>query len=138
MFAFDAIHDQVDPARVLTRIHDALEPGGMFVMFDIKAASALEDNVGNFFAPSLYGVSTLHCLTVSLAHSGTGLATMWGEQLAVRMLPTPGSSISASTTYPTTRSTPSTSRTTPPDTPTAPRDTWRGPPARRPTTSRPA
>ena len=53
---------------------------------DIKAASALEDNVGNFFAPWLYGVSTLHCLTVSLAHDGSGLGTMWGEQLAVRML----------------------------------------------------
>jgi SAM-dependent methyltransferase len=86
VFAFDAIHDQVDPARVLARIHDALEPGAMFVMVDIKAASALEDNVGNFFAPWVYGVSTLHCLTVSLAHGGTGLATMWGEQLAVRML----------------------------------------------------
>jgi hypothetical protein len=58
----------------------------MLVMFDIKAASALEDNVGSFFAPWLYGVSTLHCLTVSLAHGGTGLGTMWGEQLAVRML----------------------------------------------------
>jgi SAM-dependent methyltransferase len=86
VFAFDAIHDQVDPAAVLRRIHEALEPGGVFVMFDIKAASALEDNVGNFLAPWLYGVSTLHCLTVSLAHGGTGLGTMWGEQCALQML----------------------------------------------------
>jgi SAM-dependent methyltransferase len=90
VFAFDAIHDQVDPARVLARIHEALEPGGVFVMFDIKAASAVEDNIGNLLAPWLYGVSTLHCLTVSLAHGGTGLGTMWGEQLARRMLTNAG------------------------------------------------
>jgi SAM-dependent methyltransferase len=86
VFAFDAIHDQADPAGVLRRVHDALEPGGVFVMLDIKAASALEDNVGNPLAPWLYGVSTLHCLTVSLAEGGTGLGAVWGEQRARQML----------------------------------------------------
>jgi SAM-dependent methyltransferase len=86
VFAFDAIHDQADPAGVLARVHAALEPGGVFVMLDIKAASALEDNVGNPFAPWTYGVSTLHCLTVSLAQGGAGLGTAWGEQLARSML----------------------------------------------------
>ena len=32
------------------------------------------------------GVSTLHCLTVSLASGGAGLGAVWGEQLATRML----------------------------------------------------
>ena len=86
VFAFDAIHDQVDPAGVLSRVRAALEPGGWFVMVDIKAASALEDNVGNPMAPWLYAVSTLHCMTVSLAQGGAGLGTVWGEQLARRML----------------------------------------------------
>jgi SAM-dependent methyltransferase len=86
VFAFDAIHDQADPAGVLRRIHDALEAGGVFAMLDIKAASALEENVGNPLAPWLYGVSTLHCLTVSLAEGGTGLGTVWGEQCARQML----------------------------------------------------
>ena len=86
IFAFDAIHDQADPAGVLTRIHQALEPGGVFVMLDIKAASALEDNVGNPLAPWLYGISTLHCLTVSLAAGGAGLGAVWGEQRARQML----------------------------------------------------
>ena len=84
--AFDAIHDQVDPAGVLSAIHGALQPDGIFLMFDVRAASALEDNVGNPFAPFLYGVSTLHCLTVSLAEGGAGLGTVWGEQLATQML----------------------------------------------------
>jgi 2-polyprenyl-3-methyl-5-hydroxy-6-metoxy-1,4-benzoquinol methylase len=86
VFAFDAIHDQADPAGVLRRVHEALEPGGLFAMVDIKAASTLEDNVGNPLAPWLYGVSTLHCLTVSLAAGGTGLGAVWGEQRARQML----------------------------------------------------
>lgn len=45
-----------------------------------------EDNVRNPVAPWLYGISTLHCLTVSLAHDGAGLGTVWGEQLAKTML----------------------------------------------------
>jgi SAM-dependent methyltransferase len=84
--AFDSIHDQVDPAGVLARVHEALAPDGLFLMLDVRAASALEDNVGNPLAPFLYGVSTLHCLTVSLAGGGAGLGTVWGEQLATRML----------------------------------------------------
>ena len=51
VFAFDAIHDQADPAGVLRRIHDALEPGGVFAMLDIKAASALEDNSATRWRP---------------------------------------------------------------------------------------
>ena len=86
VFAFDAIHDQADPAGVLSRVRAALEPGGWFVMMDIKATSALEDNVGNPMAPWLYAVSTLHCMTVSLAQGGAGLGTVWGEQLALQML----------------------------------------------------
>ncbi|HEY9416227.1 MAG TPA: methyltransferase domain-containing protein [Pseudonocardia sp.] len=86
VFAFDSIHDQVDPAGVLARVHEALVPGGTFVMVDIKASSRLEDNIGNPYAPWLYGVSTLHCMTVSLAHGGAGLGTAWGEQLARQML----------------------------------------------------
>jgi SAM-dependent methyltransferase len=85
-FAFDAIHDQADPAGVLARVRAALRPGGWFVMLDVRAASALEDNVGNPLAPMLYAVSTLHCMTVSLAVGGAGLGTVWGEQLALRML----------------------------------------------------
>jgi hypothetical protein len=55
-------------------------------MMDIKAASNLEDNLDNPLAPFLYAVSTLHCMTVSLARDGAGLGTVWGEQLARRML----------------------------------------------------
>jgi SAM-dependent methyltransferase len=86
VFVFDAIHDQVDPAGVLTRIHDVLKPDGRFVMKEPRAADRLEDNIGNPLAPVLYSVSTLHCMTVSLAHGGAGIGTMFGEQLARQML----------------------------------------------------
>lgn len=86
MFAFDVIHDQAQPAQVLQAVHDALAPDGVFVMMDINCATALEDNLGNPFAPLLYGVSTLHCKTVSLARDGVGLGTCWGRELAMDML----------------------------------------------------
>ncbi len=86
VFAFDAIHDQADPAGVLHRVHEAVVPGGWFVMVDIKASSNVEDNIGNPLAPLFYSISTLHCMTVSLAVGGAGLGTAWGEQLARQML----------------------------------------------------
>lgn len=86
VFAFDAIHDQADPAGVLRSVHRALSADGVFVVFDIKASSRLENNVGNPLAPFLYSISTLHCMTVSLAQDGAGLGTCWGEELARQML----------------------------------------------------
>lgn len=84
--AFDAIHDQAQPAKVLHNIYRSLRPGGTFLMVDIKASSRLEDNVGFPLAPFKYTVSTMHCMTVSLALEGVGLGTVWGRQLAESML----------------------------------------------------
>ncbi|MDZ7678107.1 MAG: class I SAM-dependent methyltransferase [Acidimicrobiales bacterium] len=84
--AFDAIHDQAHPATVLANIHRALRPGGTFLMVDINANSDVADNLEHPVAPFLYTVSTMHCMTVSLALDGDGLGTVWGEQLARQML----------------------------------------------------
>jgi SAM-dependent methyltransferase len=86
VFVFDAIHDQVDPSGVLERIYAGLRPGGCFVMKEPHAADNLEDNIPNPMAPILYSASTLHCMTVSLAHGGAGIGTVFGEQLALQML----------------------------------------------------
>ena len=83
---FDAIHDQAHPAQVLSNIYRALRPGGTLLMVDIKASSNVEDNVGVPFRPYMYTVSTMHCMTVSLALDGDGLGTVWGRQLATSML----------------------------------------------------
>jgi len=84
--AFDAIHDQADPAGVLRRVRGALAPGGTFLMLDVCASSELADNVGLPMAPYLYTMSTMHCMSVSLAAGGPGLGTAWGHQVATRML----------------------------------------------------
>jgi ubiquinone/menaquinone biosynthesis C-methylase UbiE len=84
--SFDAIHDQRDPAAVLRCAAAALAPDGVYLMIEPKASSNLEDNIGNPFTPYMYGMSVLHCMTVSLAENGAGLGTAWGEQTARRML----------------------------------------------------
>ncbi len=84
--AFDAIHDQAQPARVLAGIAAALRSDGVFLMVDIKASSHLHENLDLPLATFLYTASAMHCMTVSLALGGTGLGTAWGEQLAVTML----------------------------------------------------
>ena len=84
--AFDAIHDQAKPRKVLSGIARALRPGGRFLMVDIGASSRLEENLDHPLGPFLYGISTLHCMTVSLALEGEGLGTVWGEQQARELL----------------------------------------------------
>ncbi len=83
---FDVIHDQRDPAGVLQAIKHALKPGGTFLMQDLRCHSRVAENVGHPLCPFLYTISTMHCMTVSLAQDGAGLGAAWGEQLAVRML----------------------------------------------------
>jgi SAM-dependent methyltransferase len=84
--AFDIVHDQAQPRRVLANIARALRGGGTFLMVDIAASSRLDENIENPFAPLLYGVSVMHCMTVSLAQGGEGLGTVWGEQKARELL----------------------------------------------------
>lgn len=84
--AFDAIHDQAQPRKVLRGICEALKLDGTFLMVDIKGSSHLEKNLDHLIGPFLYAISTMHCMTVSLALDGEGLGTMWGEEKARELL----------------------------------------------------
>jgi len=84
--AFDCIHDQAQPRKVLKQVHDALRPGGAFLMVDIAGDSTHAGNMEHPMAPAFYAISTFHCMTVSLALDGEGLGTMWGEQKARELL----------------------------------------------------
>jgi SAM-dependent methyltransferase len=84
--AFDAIHDQAQPARVLAGIAEALRPEGVFLMVDIGASSHAHENMEFPLASMMYTISCMHCMTVSLALDGAGLGAMWGEQKARDML----------------------------------------------------
>lgn len=80
--AFDVIHDLPKPYETVAAIHEALRPGGVFLMVDIAASSHLHENLEHPLGPALYTASIFHCMTVSLANGGPGLGTMWGEQIA--------------------------------------------------------
>lgn len=84
--AFDVIHDQAKPDQVLREVNAALKPGGTFLMQDIAASSNVEQNITNPLGPMFYTISTMHCMTVSLAQGGAGLGTCWGKELACSML----------------------------------------------------
>lgn len=77
---FDAIHDQGQPLNVLMGIHRALKADGLYLMQDIKASSHVHKNIGHPLGTFLYSISTMHCMTVSLAQNGEGLGAMWGEE----------------------------------------------------------
>lgn len=84
--AFDVIHDLPRPGEAVTAIHEALRPGGVFLMVDIAGSSHLHENLEHPLAPALYTASIFHCMTVSLANGGPGLGTMWGKQKALEIL----------------------------------------------------
>lgn len=84
--AFDAIHDQRDPHTVLQEIQRVLRGEGIFLMQDISSSSHLHKNLEHPIGSFLYTISTMHCMTVSLAQGGAGLGTCWGEELAEEML----------------------------------------------------
>jgi SAM-dependent methyltransferase len=79
--SFDVIHDLVDPLAGLRRIRESLAVDGRFLMMEPNASSHLENNLSDRGA-LLYGVSSLHCMTQSLARGGAGLGTAWGWELA--------------------------------------------------------
>ncbi|MDA1280699.1 MAG: methyltransferase domain-containing protein, partial [Chloroflexi bacterium] len=83
---FDAVHDQAAPDKVLTSIARALRSDGLYLMQDIKASSEVQNNVDHPAGPFLYAISVMHCMTVSLAVGGMGLGTMWGREMALKML----------------------------------------------------
>lgn len=88
--AFDAVHDQADPAGVLRNVAAALRPDGVFLMQDIRACSHVHGNMGLPLGPFVYTISCMHCMSVSLAGGGAGLGAAWGKELALEMLAVAG------------------------------------------------
>jgi SAM-dependent methyltransferase len=84
--AFDAIHDQAEPERVLANIRRTLRPGGLFLMQDIATHSDIADNLDHPLGPFLYTLSFGHSLSVSLARGGAGLGACWGRRRAETLL----------------------------------------------------
>lgn len=61
-------------------------PGGVYLMQDIAGSSHVHNNLDHLLGPLMYTISTMHCMTVSLAQGGAGLGAMWGKEKAEEML----------------------------------------------------
>jgi SAM-dependent methyltransferase len=90
ILTFDAIHDQARPDLALEGIARSLEPGGVYVGVDISGSSALVNNLDDPIGVFKYTWSVMYCMTVSLAYGGMGLGTVWGEELAQKMMTAAG------------------------------------------------
>ena len=81
VMAFNCIHDMAQPRAALAGLRRVLKPDGALLWSEAEVSDRLEDNI-NTFGRTLYGASTMHCLTVSLAQNGEGLGSAVGENLA--------------------------------------------------------
>jgi len=79
---FDAVHDQAKPLALLRGIRRTLKPDGVYLAQDIHSSSHHHLDQEHPMGVLLYAVSTMHCMTVSLAQGGEGLGTMWGREKA--------------------------------------------------------
>ena len=86
---FDVVHDSVDPDALLKSIRNALKPGGTYLMVEVNVSSKLEDNI-NPMGRLMYSMSTLYCMTVSLAHGGAGIGACMGEAKARELVAAAG------------------------------------------------
>jgi ubiquinone/menaquinone biosynthesis C-methylase UbiE len=86
---FDVVHDSVDPDALLKSIRAALKPGGTYLMVEVNVSSKLEDNI-NPMGRMMYSMSTLYCMTTSLAHGGAGIGACMGEAKARELVAAAG------------------------------------------------
>ncbi len=78
---FDVVHDSVDPVGLMSAIRRALREDGTYLMLEMNASGEVEEN-RNPLGKFLYNVSTLYCMTTSLAHGGAGIGACMGEEKA--------------------------------------------------------
>jgi SAM-dependent methyltransferase len=72
---FDVVHDAADPLGLLRSIRESLAPGGIYICLDMNCSDHLQENDGPIGA-LFHGISTLYCMTTSLAQGGAGLGTL--------------------------------------------------------------
>ncbi len=78
---FDVVHDSVNPAGLMTSIRKALTQVGTYLLLEMNCSPHVHENM-NPIGRLLYSVSTLYCMTTSLAHRGAGIGAVMGEAKA--------------------------------------------------------
>lgn len=79
--AFDVIHDAVDPVGLMKSIRRSLKPDGSFLLQEINLSDNVEENITPL-GKLTYSVSTLYCMTTSLAQGGPGIGAAMGQTKA--------------------------------------------------------
>jgi 2-polyprenyl-3-methyl-5-hydroxy-6-metoxy-1,4-benzoquinol methylase len=79
--AFDVIHDSVAPVDLLKSIQQALKDDGTFLMVEMNVSNDVAENISDM-GKLLYSISTLYCMTTSLAEGGAGIGALMGESKA--------------------------------------------------------
>jgi len=78
---FDVVHDAVDPAGLMSAIRLSLKDDGTYLVQEVNVSDRLEENMKPL-GKMIYSVSTLYCMTTSLAHGGAGIGVAMGETKA--------------------------------------------------------
>lgn len=75
---FDVLHDATHPAELIRQVRNALKPGGVWILCDIKGLDNLRANIEhNPAASTLFAFSTCLCMSSSMSTSdGAGLGTL--------------------------------------------------------------
>lgn len=81
IMAFNCIHDMSNPRGALKGMRRALKPDGFAPWTEARVSDRLEENL-NPLGRLLYGTSTMHCMTVSLADGGEGIGNVVGPEAA--------------------------------------------------------
>lgn len=78
---FDVVHDSVDPVALMSGIRRALKPDGTYLVQEVNVSNEVGENIRPL-GKMVYSVSTLYCMTTSLAHGGAGIGAAMGEPKA--------------------------------------------------------
>ncbi|HKV54764.1 MAG TPA: class I SAM-dependent methyltransferase [Candidatus Binataceae bacterium] len=81
---FDVVHDAVDPVGLMTAVRRSLKDNGTYLVQEVNVSDRVADNLRPM-GKMIYSVSTLYCMTTSLAHGGAGIGTAMGENKAREM-----------------------------------------------------
>ena len=78
---FDVVHDAVDPVGLMSAIRRSLKDDGTYLVQEVNVSDKVEENMKPL-GKMVYSISTLYCMTTSLAHGRAGIGTAMGEQKA--------------------------------------------------------
>lgn len=77
VLTLDCLHDMTFPQRALQAIRGCIKPEGVLIIKDIRCSDQMAENFANPFAPLLYGLSVVYCLSSALSEpGGAGLGAM--------------------------------------------------------------